>query len=52
MAVWISESELTESASFKMEIRNRLTKTVVEYIEAGRQFADSAGNVLFEFCEG
>lgn len=25
------------------------TKTVLEYIEAGRQFADSAVNVLFEF---
>ena len=29
--------------------RWRSTKTVVEYIEAGRQFADSAVNVLFEF---
>lgn len=25
------------------------TRTVVEYIEAGRQFADSAVNVLFDF---
>jgi hypothetical protein len=25
------------------------TKTVVEYIEAGRQFVDSAVNVLFDF---
>ena len=29
--------------------RWRSTKTVVEYIEAGRQFTDSAVNVLFEF---
>ncbi len=29
--------------------RWRSTKTVVEYIEAGRQFADSAVNVLFDF---
>ncbi|WP_143343654.1 site-specific integrase, partial [Coxiella burnetii] len=29
--------------------RWRSTKTVVEYVEAGRQFADSAVNVLFEF---
>jgi integrase len=29
--------------------RWRSTKTVIEYIEAGRQFADSAVNVLFEF---
>ena len=29
--------------------RRRSTKTVLEYIEAGRQFADSAVNVLFEF---
>lgn len=30
--------------------RWRSTKTVVEYIEAGRQFADSAVNVLFDFA--
>jgi len=29
--------------------RWKSTKTVVEYIEAGRQFADSAVNVLFDF---
>lgn len=29
--------------------RWRSTKTVVEYIEAGRQFVDSAVNVLFDF---
>lgn len=29
--------------------RWRSTKTVVEYVEAGRQFADSAVNVLFDF---
>ena len=29
--------------------RWRSTKTVLEYIEAGRQFQDSAVNVLFEF---
>jgi len=29
--------------------RWRSTKTVLEYIEAGRQFSDSAVNVLFEF---
>ncbi len=29
--------------------RWRSTKTVLEYIEAGRQFADSAVNVLFDF---
>jgi len=29
--------------------RWKSTRTVVEYIEAGRQFADSAVNVLFEF---
>jgi len=29
--------------------RWRSTKTVLEYIEAGRQFTDSAVNVLFEF---
>ena len=29
--------------------RWRSTKTVVEYIEAGRQFSDSAVNVLFDF---
>ena len=29
--------------------RWRLTKTVIEYIEAGRQFANCAVNVLFEF---
>ena len=27
----------------------RSTKAVIEYIKAGRQFADSAVNVLFEF---
>ena len=31
--------------------RWRSTRTVVEYIEAGRQFADSAVNVLFDFSE-
>jgi len=31
--------------------RWRSTKTVLEYIEAGRQFADSAVNVLFEFVD-
>jgi len=30
--------------------RWKSTKTVIEYIEAGRQFADSAVNVLFDFC--
>ena len=29
--------------------RWRSTQTVIEYIEAGRAFADSAVNVLFEF---
>jgi len=29
--------------------RWKSTKTVVEYIEAGRQFVDSAVNVLFDF---
>jgi len=29
--------------------RWKSTKTVVEYIEAGRQFADSGVNVLFDF---
>ena len=52
MAVWIIESELTESASFKMVIRNRSTKTAVETIGAGRQFADSAVNVFFDFVKG
>ena len=31
--------------------RWRSTRTVVEYIEAGRQFADSAANVLFDLSE-
>ena len=35
--------------AIKRHGRWRSTKTVLEYIEAGRQFADSAVNVLFEF---
>ena len=31
--------------------RWKSTKTVFEYIEAGRQFADSAVDVLFDFSE-
>lgn len=31
--------------------RWRCTKTVLEYIEAGREFKDSAVNVLFEFAQ-
>ena len=35
--------------SIKRHGRWRSTKTVLEYIEAGRQFKDSAVNLLFEF---
>ena len=36
-------------AAIQRHGRWQCTKTVLEYIEAGRQFADSAVNVLFEF---